>query len=238
MRTSVFLRHFYFPREQFLSHFVVVYNQWLQIFQRVQREIGVKKLDRGHFVLRYRVPDEPVGGVWLEEEGEEGEGEGGEEVNMLNDSLLQVYRRDDSTRSPHTLTSGVTNSAPSTPEQKVGSDLLSVGSGTGDSPVIISWDDRGVEGSLMMSQGETKDAKETPMAVVGSEGNTTDLSNVMHHVTSGDGHVTSVQQQLDRGGVAGREGAAECECKLKKVTFAPDVVDKQTTSILKVCRYL
>ena len=222
---------------------MVVISSWKSLNER----LVLRNWDWGHnyFVSCYRVPDEPVGGVWLEEEGEEGEGE---EVNMLNDSLLQIYRRDDSTRSPHTLTSDVTNSTPSTPEQKVGSDHLSVGSGTGDSPVIIRWDDSCVEGSLMMSQGEAKDVGENPMAVVGSEGNpldTTDSSNVTHHVTSGDGHVTSVEQQPEGvgvaascGGVEGREGAVESERKLKKVTFAPDVMDKQTTSILKVCRYL
>ena len=171
------------------------------------------------YMYIYREPDEVVGDI-----EEEGEGE----VNMLNDSLLQVYRHDDQC----TLTSSESSSAHSTSEGKVRPEK----SGEEDPPIIINWDDSGVESSLMMSQGET------PMGV--TKGDNTSQS----HVTSGDGHVTSVKQQcVEGGGVAvpcgsveggrgeeGREGAVESERKLKKVTFAPDVKDNQTTSILKV----
>ena len=183
-----------------------------------------------------------------EEEGEEEEGEREEETNMMNDSLLQVYRHDNSRGAPCTLTPDAVNSVPSTGshscQHEVGPAHFSLG-GILEEPYVINWGDDGAEG---IPTGEMRDIGggaspvvlgSTPIAVIDTTPAAA-LDHVTHHVTLGTGHVTGVVEEGSEGGGGvvsggeGREGGVESERRLKKVTFAPDVLDKQTSSILKV----
>ena len=210
---------------------------------------------------------------------EEGEGER-DQHNMMNNSLLQVYRHDDSAVSsptPAPSSNTTTNSAGAgTPTSSshscchgIGPDHLPLGLYTGEAPIINWDDDDDVSGAENGSEVKRSEVVRSPV-VLGPDGvpiaeidtSAADPGHVMSHVisnvTSGDGHVTSgggpsaggeveMKGTVGTGGVVvcasgegvsvGRVEGAESEekRKLKKVTFAPDVMDnKQTSSILKV----
>ena len=213
--------------------------------------------------------------VGFEEEGEEEE----EELNMMNNSLLQVYRGSNMVATSPDVTSGnqdsiVSDSHSGSQEDSFWNEM---------EPAMVSTPNS--RGSLETEVPFIIDERGSPIAVIDTSSTVaagTLLSNLTaddSHVTPCDGHVTPCDSHVtaDENHMTGtqtfgsvrvhpvmsstdeiagsesvcsgaswegvREGRGEVggggtesgeRHKLKKVTFAPDVVDKQSASFLKV----
>lgn len=183
--------------------------------------------------------------------------------NMMNNSLLQVYHENSSIPAPlvgsdvpadvpttHTcgsgspLRSGLDSTVPSS--QDTQGDVASPGGPGGRQFPQVLYGETGVPvGTIDTSVESTflSHVTASDSHVTASDG------HVNHHATSGDGQVTgsdgqrATQQHVSVGGCGSgedsrREGTVgatpEGRRRVRKVTFAPDVVDKQDITTVKV----